>query len=97
MQRNNRLHNRQPLTPVRKFKGATVFEWDSEPAIERPTAANDSQTWGLSAVSGYPGLEVRRARPPQKRAGLSALWLGLIIVATVAAVGLFALLRWVHV
>jgi len=97
-------HSRQsPATTgeIRKFKGATVFEWDSEPADERPSEfAETTQIagpWGPASNNAYVALETRRSRPRTPRRGSSTtLWLALALVAAIGGGGLFALMKLFH-
>ncbi|MDE1949868.1 MAG: hypothetical protein KGL43_15235 [Burkholderiales bacterium] len=74
---------------VRQYKGTTVFDWDSEPADERPSEFTSSSLGsGSSRRSGYEGIEVRRRRPPRKRAGMSVLMRAFVLVLVLSAIAI---------
>jgi hypothetical protein len=93
---------------VRKFKGTTVIDWDSEPTQERPSEFAESSLFlSQSAISrpskvgGRSGqvhhLERARPRPAQKRGGsAAALWMGLLLVVVVAGGGLYGLMHFLR-
>lgn len=94
---------------IRKFKGTTVFDWDSEPSEERPSEFAESSLYlsqtAIARPSGYSSrgsgyanstLERPRARPAQKKGGSSTLWLALAMVLVITAGGLYGLMRWLH-
>ncbi len=71
-------------SPVRRFKGETVYDWESEPADERPTEFGAST--GFSSYSGYfhstqdSALERRRRMARRhRRKGSGGLVLGLVV------------------
>ena len=77
----------RPAVPskVRRFKGETVYDWESEPADERPTEFGAST--GFSTYSGYfhstadSSLERRRRMARRyKRKGSGGLVIGLAVV-----------------
>lgn len=70
---------------VRRFKGETVYDWESEPADERPTEFGAST--GFSTYSGYfhstqdSSLERhRRMARRYKRKGSGGLVIGVALV-----------------
>lgn len=79
---------------MRVFKGETVFDWESEPASERPSAFAESTLQSRTGPSSRRGpsstLEVARPRPPRKQGGIGTTWVVAIIglaVATGALIG----------
>ncbi|MEW6707921.1 MAG: hypothetical protein AB1430_24000 [Pseudomonadota bacterium] len=73
---------------IRRFKGETVYDWESEPADERPTEFGAST--GFSTYSGYfhttadSSLERRRrAARRYRRKGSGGLVLGVVVVMAV--------------
>ena len=82
---------------MRVYKGETVFDWDSEPSSERPSAFAEStqygRVWAPSARAPSSTLEVARPRPPRKRGGIGTAWVVTIIGLAVAAGVLFGYLK----
>jgi hypothetical protein len=79
---------------VRRFKGETVYDWESEPADERPTEFGAST--GFSSYSGYfhstldSELERRRRMARRyRRKGSGGLVLGLTVVMAVVTAALY--------
>ncbi len=74
---------------MRVFKGETVFDWESEPASERPSAFAESTQQGRAGPSSRRGpastLEVARPRPPRKQGGIGTTWVVAILGLAVAA------------
>ena len=76
---------------VRRFKGETVFDWEAEPSSERPSEFTEStqtqygHVFAPSTRSRNSTLEVARPRPPQKRGGLGAMWIAIVISFAVVA------------
>lgn len=73
---------------IRRFKGETVYDWESEPADERPTEFGAST--GFSTHSGFfhstvdSSLERRRRMARRyKRKGSGGLVTGLVVVMAV--------------
>jgi hypothetical protein len=93
---------------VRKFKGTTVIDWDSEPTQERPSefaesslflsqsaVSRNSQFGARSTQSQH--LERARPRPAQKKGGSAAtLWFGLALVVVIAGGGLYGLVHFLR-
>ena len=82
---------------VRQFKGETVYDWESEPAEERPTGFDASTTFAASTLSssGFHStstynstLEARRRVARYRRRGSISVWLmaGLVLAAIMAGV-----------
>ncbi len=85
---------------VRRFKGETVFDWEAEPSSERPseftesTQTNYGNVFAPSSRSRASTLEVPRPRPPQKRGGIGALWIGIIIAFALSAGTVIGYMRY---
>lgn len=85
---------------IRRFKGVTVFDWDSEPSEMRPsefvesTLASPMWTTPSRLEAPVPALEVRRPRPPRKQGGVGTVWLALAVAVALGAGMLLAALRW---
>lgn len=59
---------------VRKFKGTTVFDWDSEPTEERPSEfAESSLHLGQTAISRSSGFHKRGGDYTARSSGYSQL------------------------
>lgn len=88
----------QQHNAVRVFKGETVFDWDAEPSDERPSTFVESTQYGallqMPRRSMPVPLEVRRPRPPRKRAGVGNAWVGLIVAVGLAAIAIVAYMRF---
>ena len=82
---------------VRRFKGETVFDWETEPSPERPSELVEPTQYGSLLAppsrSPYAALEVRRPRPPQKRGGSGNAWLTMVLVVVMAAGTLVAAMQ----
>lgn len=66
----------QQQTNIRKFKGTTVFDWDSEPSEERPSEfAESSLSLSQTAISHSSGFSKRGGdfSPLPRNAGNSTL------------------------
>jgi hypothetical protein len=94
---------RQRSSTVRRFKGETVYDWESEPADERPTgfdastsfAASTLSTSGFHSTSTYNStLEARRRAARYKRRGSVSVWLMLGFVLAAATAGVTVLGRF---
>ncbi|ODV13506.1 MAG: hypothetical protein ABT20_01875 [Rubrivivax sp. SCN 70-15] len=85
---------------VRKFKGSTVFDWEHEPAPERPSEFAESTSyttlWGPTSADPATLLEARRARPRRIQRGFWTLGRALVLVGLIAGAGLFALAHWLR-
>jgi hypothetical protein len=81
-----------PQRPVRKFKGVTVIEWDTEPADERPSEFADSTLY--ADLIGPPPQPLYRSH--RRRNGSGSAWLALALVMALAGSGLFWLARLLH-
>ncbi len=85
---------------VRRFKGETVFDWEAEPSTERPSEFTESTQTHYNSVfapstrSRNSSLEVARPRPPQKRGGIGALWIGIIVAFAIAAGTVIGYMRY---
>ena len=77
---------------VRKFKGVTVIDWDTEPAEERPSEFADSTLY--ADLIGPPSTSLYRS--PKKRKGSGSAWLGLALVLALASGGLYWMARLLH-
>jgi hypothetical protein len=78
---------------VRRFKGTTVFDWESEPSIMRPTEFEHSTVpSSLWEASRLDSSTLRQTRRPQRRA-LSAVVVYLIIAVAVSTAALFGVAR----
>jgi len=94
MARDRTLRNES----IRRFKGETVFDWETEPSIERPSEMVEptqyGALWAAASPSGYGGLEVRRPRPPRKRGGLGQAWLAVVLAVALAALAIIGYVRF---
>jgi hypothetical protein len=77
--------------PVRKFKGVTVIEWDTEPAEERPSQFADSTLY--ADLLGSPPPRSQRSR---RSTGIGSAWFALVLVLAVASGGMFGLMKFLH-
>ncbi len=84
------LHSHTPSgqRPLRKFKGVTVIDWDTEPAEERPSQFADSTLY-----ADLLGAPATRGRGKRQRGGLGAAWLALAIVLGVGTIGMMGLVH----
>lgn len=91
--------SQRPKEPgIRQFKGATVYDWDSEPSEMRPSEFVESTLaspmWTTPSRLEAPALEVRRPRPPRKQGGVGTVWLAVAVSMALGAGLLMAALRW---
>lgn len=85
--------------PVRQFKDTTVFDWDAEPADERPSefvSTSYSVLSGFSTLSGYSTLDAHRARKSERQGSLGTLLVALLVFFAIGVGGLFGLMRLLH-
>jgi len=78
-----------PQRSVRKFKGVTVIDWDTEPAEERPSQFADSTLY--ADLIGAPPAALYRS--PKKRKGSGSAWLSVALVLAIGSGGLFWMVR----
>ena len=101
------MGSRQVPSEIRKFKGETVFDWESEPSDERPTEFGSSTQFsstgyshltGYSQLSGYSTLESeRRASRPRRRVKRrGSVWVPATLVFAFAVLGLIGLVHYLH-
>jgi len=93
MARDRTLRNES----IRRFKGETVFDWETEPADERPSELAEPTQYGAlwaPTRSPYVGLEVPRARPPRKRGGLGNAWIAVLLTVALAAAAILGYVRY---
>jgi hypothetical protein len=79
---------------VRQFKGSTVFDWDAEPADERPSEF--ARSTGYSGLSSYSALDTPAARRASRRGGSGSLWVAVAVVIGLSVAGILALARLLH-
>ncbi len=79
---------------VRQFKGSTVFDWDAEPADERPSEF--SRSTGYSGLSSYTALDTPAARRVSRQSGSVSFWLGVAVVIGLSVAGILALAKLLH-
>lgn len=93
---HHRAHHRN--ADIRQFKGVTVYDWESEPADERPTVFGASTGFdGQSSLFDASTLERRRrARRRSRRRGGLALWLPVVMVLGLSSALLYAAARVLH-
>lgn len=95
------------MADVRKFKGTTIIDWDSEPTQERPSEFAESSLFmspsGLtreamlaSRSANGAMLERPRARPAQKKGGGNTFWWALSLVAAITAAGFYGMLHYLR-
>jgi hypothetical protein len=82
----------QSSVPVRKYKGETVFDWESEGAddaarafADRPAEARPGAPRPLSSQASLQAQRHRMAR--RRRSGAAIVWIGLALLALVALIG----------
>ena len=75
---------------IRRFRGVTVFDWDSEPSTERPSEFFET------CMTGDAWEQARGGRSTRREGGFGALWMGLGVVAATAAAGLFGLAHFLR-
>ncbi len=94
---NNR---RRPSNDVRKFKGETVYDWDAEPSIMRPTGFEHSTVpsslWEPSSRFGPSTLRASQERARARRRGFSTLAIALVVVVAATAAILAGVARYLH-
>lgn len=88
--------NASSTATVRKFKGSTVYDWDSEPSDERPSEFTAGAAVSVPAHRAATGLEQRRARPARKRGGLSTLAVSMLLLGVSAGACMLLLARWLR-
>ena len=83
---------------IRKFKGETVFDWDSEPSEMRPSEFVESTLaspmWTTPSRLEAAPLETRRAGPPRKQGGVGTVWLALAVAVALGSALLEAAVHW---
>lgn len=85
------MESNTKLQAVRQFKGSAVFDWETEPADERPSEFTSSrQGLDRQRSARYDGIEVRRQRPPLKRGGMSVIGRAMVLVVMLAGAGMVA-------
>ena len=87
-------HQKNTAVEVRRFKGTTVFDWESEPSIMRSTEFEHSTVpSSLWEASRLDSSTLRQTRLPQRR-GLSAVVVYLIVAVAVSTAALFGVARF---
>lgn len=84
-------HHSSSQRPIRKFKGVTVIEWDTEPADERPSEFADTTLF--ADLLGAPPPRVHSKR---RRSSSGSAWVALALVLALASGGMFGLVRLLH-
>jgi hypothetical protein len=94
---------KQQVSSVRQFKGVAIYDWESEPAEERPTGFDASTSFssstltssGFAPTSAYHStLEARRRAARYRRRGSISVWLLACLVLAAATAGVVVLGRF---
>lgn len=85
---------------VRQFKGETVYDWETEPADERPTVFGASTGFdGHSSLFDASTLERQRRARRRSRGRARAsrgLWLPVLVVLSLSSALMYAAARVLH-
>ena len=93
----------QQLSPVCRSKGVAVYDWESEPAEERPTGFDASTSFSSSTLSSsgfaptsahHSTLEARRRAARYRRRGSISVWLLACLVLAAVTAGVVVLGRF---
>jgi len=80
---------------VRKFKGTTILDWESEPSVMRPTGFEHSTVpSSLWEQSRFESSTLGSTRTRQQRRGPSTVVWSLIIAVAVTTAVLFGIARF---